>query len=120
MRTLLLVLSALFLTMPAPSSEAGNSLRVILIPADGGTEDGTKADYQPVFEAVSRMTGLSFSIKVGQSYAAVVEAMCTGSSDVAFVGPVTYIQASQRGCAELLAVAVEKGQSIYYAGLFTK
>ena len=120
MRALFLVLSALMVTMPAPSSEVGKSLRVILIPADGGTEDGTKADYQPIFEAVSRMTGLSFSIRVGQSYASVVEAMCAGGADVAFVGPVTYIEALQRGCAELLAVAVEKGQSIYYAGLFTK
>src|SRR5215475_14397781 len=119
MRTLLLALSVLILTMPASSNEAGSSLRVILIPADGGTEDGTKVDYQPIFEAVSRMTGLSFGIRVGQSYAAVVEAMCGGSADVAFVGPVTYIQASQRGCAELLAVAVEKGESTYYAGLFT-
>jgi phosphonate transport system substrate-binding protein len=113
-----LALSALILA--TPSSQASESLRVILIPADGGTEDGTKSDYQPIFEAVSHMTGLSFGIRVGQSYSAVVEAMCNGSADVAFVGPVTYIQANQRGCAELLAVAVEKGQSIYYAGLFTK
>lgn len=66
------------------------------------------------------MSGLSFDIKVGQSYASVVEAMCNGSADIAFVGPVTYVQAHDRKCAELLAVAVEKGQSIYYAGLFTK
>jgi phosphonate transport system substrate-binding protein len=96
------------------------TLRVILIPADGGTEDGTKADYQPIFRAVSRMTGLDFDIKVGQSYAAVVEALCNNSADIAFVGPVTYIQARDRGCADLLAVGVEKNQSIYYAGIFTK
>jgi phosphonate transport system substrate-binding protein len=95
-------------------------LRVVLIPADGGTEDGTRADYQPVFNAVSRMTGLQFDIRVGQSYNAVVEAMCSGAADIAFVGPVTYIQANRRHCAELLAVAVEHGQSIYYAGIFTK
>ncbi|HEU0096227.1 MAG TPA: phosphate/phosphite/phosphonate ABC transporter substrate-binding protein, partial [Rhizomicrobium sp.] len=41
-------------------------------------------------------------------------------ADIAFVGPVTYIQASQRRCADLLAVGVENGQSIYYAGIFTK
>jgi phosphonate transport system substrate-binding protein len=120
MRMLFLALSALILTTVVSASEAGKSLRVILIPADGGTEDGTKADYQPVFGAVSRISGLSFDIKVGQSYAAVVEAMCNRTADIAFVGPVTYIQANQRGCAELLAVAVEKGQSVYYAGLFTK
>jgi phosphonate transport system substrate-binding protein len=99
---------------------ADHPLRVILIPADGGTEDGTKADYQPLFNAVSRMTGLNFTIRVGQSYAAVVEALCSGSADIAFVGAVSYIQAHDRGCAELLAVAVEKGQSTYYAGLFAR
>ncbi len=95
-------------------------LRVVLIPADGGTEDGTRADYQPIFNAVSRSTGLNFDIRVGQSYNAVVEALCSGAADIAFVGPVTYVQAHDRNCAELLAVAVEHGQSIYYAGIFTK
>ena len=95
-------------------------LRVILIPADGGTEDGTKADYQPIFGAISRMTGLDFDIKVGQSYAAVVEALCNNAADVAFVGPITYIQARDRGCADLLAVGVEKNQSIYYSGIFAR
>src|SRR5215475_12485236 len=99
---------------------ADHPLRVVLIPADGGTEDGTKADYAPTFDAVSRTTGLSFDIKVAQSYAAVVEALCNQTADVAFVGPVTYIQAHARGCAQLLAVGVENGKSIYYAGLFAK
>ena len=66
------------------------------------------------------MTGLDFDIKVGQSYATVVEAMCSNAADIAFVGPVTYIQARDRGCADLLAVGVEKNQSIYYAGMFTR
>jgi phosphonate transport system substrate-binding protein len=104
-------------------SPAGQSrhetLRVVLIPADGGTEDGTKADYQPIFQAVSRITGLDFDLKVGQSYAAVVEALCNNAADIAFVGPVTYIQARDRGCADLLAVGVEKDQAVYYSGVFT-
>ena len=124
MRRWLLILCALLAAAPAAAQPAlgshGHPLRVVLIPADGGTEDGTKADYQPIFGAVSRMTGLQFDIKVGQSYNAVVEAMCAGAADIAFVGPVTYIQANQRHCAELLAVAVEHGQSIYYAGVFAK
>jgi len=103
---------------PDGSKEA--PLRVMLIPADGGTETGTKADYQPVFNAVSRMTGLNFDIKVGQTYGTVVEAMCNGLTDIAFFGPVSYVQANQRGCAQLLAVAVEKGESVYYAGMFAK
>lgn len=104
----------------SPAEPKGETLRVILIPADGGTEDGTRADYQPIFKAISRMTGLDFDIKVGQSYATVVEALCSNAADIAFVGPVTYIQARDRGCADLLAVGVEKNQSIYYSGIFTR
>jgi phosphonate transport system substrate-binding protein len=124
MRRWFLVLLAMLYAGAAFAQPADGSrerpLRVVLIPADGGTEDGTRADYQPIFGAVSRMTGLQFDIKVGQSYGAVVEALCNGAADIAFVGPVTYIQANQRHCAELLAVGVEKGQSIYYSGIFTK
>jgi phosphonate transport system substrate-binding protein len=113
----LAVIAALLLSAPAM---AAKPLRVILIPADGGTEDGTRADYTPLFNGISRQTGLTFDIRVGQSYGAVVEAMCNGSADIAFVGAVTFVQVHQRKCAELLAVAVEKGQSSYYAGLFTR
>ena len=95
-------------------------LRVLLIPADGGTESGTKADYAPVFNAISRTTGLQFDLKVGQSYGAVVEGMCNQLADIAFFGPVSYVQAHKRGCAQLLAVGVEKGESVYYAGMFAK
>ncbi|MDB5999826.1 MAG: putative phosphonate transporter, phosphonate-binding protein [Rhizobacter sp.] len=95
-------------------------LRVLLIPADGGTESGTKADYAPVFNAITRTTGLNFDIKVGQSYGAVVEGMCNQLADIAFFGPVAYVQAHQRNCAQLLAVGVEGGASVYYAGMFTK
>lgn len=109
-------------TGPALAQYAGARapLRVVLIPADGGTEDGTLRDYRPIFNAVARQTGLRFDLRVGQSYNAVVEAMCSGAADIAFQGPVTFVQASRRGCAELLAVGVERGRSIYYAGLFTR
>jgi phosphonate transport system substrate-binding protein len=120
---LALILAMLAFTVAANAQTLGSAarpLRVILIPADGGTEDGTRADYQPLFNAISKTTNLKFDIRVGQSYAAVVEALCSGSADIAFVGAVTYIQAHDRGCAQLLAVAVEKGQSTYYAGLFAK
>lgn len=95
-------------------------LHVLLIPADGGTESGTLADYQPIFNAVARSTGLKFDLKVAQSYGAVVEGMCNSAADIAFVGPTTYLQAKARGCAELLAVAVKSGQSVYYSGLFVQ
>jgi phosphonate transport system substrate-binding protein len=116
--SVLLAHQALAQTVADGSKE--HPLRVLLIPADGGTESGTKADYQPVFNAITRTTGLNFDLKVGQSYSAVVEGMCNQLADIAFFGPVSYVQARDRGCAQLLAVGVEKGQSIYYAGMFAK
>ena len=106
-------------TAGSPGS-AERPLRVMLVPTDGGTEDGTKADFAPIFNAVSRTSGLKFEIRVGQSYASVVEGMVNGLVDIAFVGPTLYLQAAAKGAAEPLAVAVLKGESVYYAGFFAK
>jgi phosphonate transport system substrate-binding protein len=122
----LLAIGALAMAVPMAASAAQNDgsankpLRVILVPADGGTEDGTKKDFQPIFSAIEQATGLKFDLKVGQSYGSVVEAMCNGAADIAWYGPVTYLQAKSKGCSELLALAVSKGQSVYYSGLFAR
>jgi phosphonate transport system substrate-binding protein len=104
----------------APGTDAGDPLQVMLVPADGGTEEGTKADFEPIFNAVSQASGLHFQLRVGNSYNAVVEGMVNGKVDIAFFGPVTFYQASQRGAAELLAVAVQDGESVYYSGIFAR
>ncbi len=122
MRSLFLVF-ALMLTSFLAAADRGTDkapLRVLLVPADGGTEEGTKADFVPVFTAITRTTGMHFDIRVGQSYASVVEAMANAQVDIAFFGAVTYLQAKKRGGAELLAVSVEKGDSVYYAGVFVR
>jgi phosphonate transport system substrate-binding protein len=107
--------------LPAAAAERGSAerpLRVMLIPADGGTASGTRADFAPLFNAVSRDTGLQFELRVGQSYSAVIEAMKAGQIDLAWFGPVAYVQAREAGAAELLAVSVLDGESVYYAGIF--
>lgn len=109
--------------VPAQTLNDGSKARpyrVVLVPADGGTEDGTKADFEPLFAAIGRMTGLSFTITVAQSYAAATEAMCGGVAEIGWFGAVSYLQTKARGCAELLAVDVLNGESVYYSGLFTK
>jgi phosphonate transport system substrate-binding protein len=102
---------------PRDGSEA-RPLAVMLVPADGGTEEGTKKDFLPVFNAITRTKGIHFEMAVGQSYAAVVEAQANEQVDIGFYGAVSYMQCRERGACELLAVSVEKGQSVYHAGLF--
>ncbi len=96
------------------------TIQVMLLPADGGTADGTLADYGPLFLALEKRTGINFEVGVGQSYQAVVQAMVDRKIDLAFLGPVTFNQARTRGAAELLAVGVRDGQSVYYSGIFTR
>lgn len=121
--TLIGAAMATTLSASAASTNDGSKahpLRVMLIPADGGTEDGTKADFVPIFNAISRTTGLSFDIKVGQSYGAVMEAICAKQIEIAFFGPASYIPVRDKGCAKLLAVAVHHGSSVYYSGVFAR
>lgn len=104
----------------AQLGSAANPLNVMLVPADGGTESGTRADFEPLFNAVSRATGMQFTIRVGQSYGSVIEALVNNLVHVAFMGPVAYVQARDRKGAELLAVSVLGGDSVYYAGIFVQ
>ena len=117
----------LFALLPRAGNQAGPAgaakeapVRVVLIPADGGTASGTLADYRPLFAALTRLTGMRFDLTVTQSYGAAVEGICNGVADVAFVGPATFLQARDRGCAELLAVGIKHGQPRYYAGVFVR
>ena len=102
-----------------PDGSKANPLRVMLIPADTGA-DTTKNDFQPIFNAITKNYGLHFDLKVGTSYAAVVEGLENGVVDIAFLGAVTLHQAQERDAAELLAVSVKKGSSSYYSGIFVR
>lgn len=113
-------LTATAIIADSPKGTADDPLRVILIPADGGTEDGTIADFKPLFDALTQSTDLHFDLKVGQSYAAVVSAMANQQAEIAWFGPVSYLQAKKRGGAELLALSVKKGNSTYYSGIFVR
>ena len=121
----ILALGAVILAFMSPVSaeslrdgSADAPLRVMLIPADGGTASGTRADFQPLFDAISRDTGLHFELRVGDSYAAVIEAMKRDLVELAWLGPVSYVLARAAGAAELLAVSVTDGESVYHAGIF--
>lgn len=125
LKTFVAAAAATFITITGATAQqadgtAGNPYRVMLVPADGGTEDGTKADFKPLFDAVTQSTGLHFDIKVGQSYGNVIEAICGDIVEIAWFGPASYLPAKQRGCAELLAVDVNDGASVYYSGIYAR
>jgi phosphonate transport system substrate-binding protein len=109
--------AALAADLPDGSKE--QPLRVLMIPADTGTND-IVADYAPVFNGITEHYGIHFELRAGASYAAVVEGMCNDQADIAWFGAVTFGQADERCGVDLLAVDVLKGDSSYYSGIFVR
>lgn len=102
-----------------PDGSEEDPLRVLMVPADTGTNDITK-DYGPVFQGITDNYGIYFDIKAGASYAAVVEGMCNDKADIAWFGAVTYGQANDKCGVDLLAIDVKKGDASYYSGIFVR
>lgn len=102
-----------------PDGSKAHPLRVLMVPADTGTNDVTK-DYAPVFNGITQHFGIHFDIKAGDSYAAVVEGICNNHADIAWLGASTYGEADKRCGVDLLAVDVKKNDSVYYSGIFVR
>lgn len=115
--TVMLTGTALASALPDGSKQ--HPLRVLMVPADTGTNDITQ-DYAPVFNGITKNYGIHFDIKAGSSYAAVVEGMCNDQADIAWFGASTYGEANKKCGVDLLAVDVKKGNASYYSGIFTK
>jgi phosphonate transport system substrate-binding protein len=111
------MLSGAALAANLPDGSKDHPLRVLMVPADTGTNDIT-ADYAPVFNGITEHYGIHFDLRAGASYAAVVEGMCNDQADIAWYGAVTFGQANEKCGVDLLAVDVKKGDASYFSGIF--
>lgn len=102
-----------------PDGSKEHPLRVLMIPADTGSNDITQ-DYKPVFNGITKNYGIYFDVKAGNSYSAVVEGLCNNQADIAWLGASTFGEANEKCGVDLLAVDVKKGDSSYYSGIFTR
>lgn len=93
---------------------------MLLITSEGGAADKTLSGVQPILDALKKDTGVSVEAKVADNYAGVIEGLATRHADMAQLGPFAYLKARERHAAELLAVAVRKGESGYYGGIFCR
>lgn len=58
--------------------------------------------------SLEKATSLSWKVSVPTSYAAVIEGMCSGSIDVAFLAPLMMVLAGDKGCATPFLAALRK------------
>lgn len=66
-----------------------------------------------IASALSSATGLKFKAQVPISYAATIEGMCSAKVDVAFLTPLSYVLANDKGCADFLTASVRNGLPTY-------
>lgn len=106
------------LAVEMPDGTENKPVRMIMVPTEIGSRDSL-SDYRPIFNAITREYGIHFKLRLGTSYAAAVQGLCNDQADIAHYGAVTFAQARQMCGAELLAVDVKKGKSVYYSGIYS-
>lgn len=61
--------------------------------------------------SLERTTGLTWKVSVPTSYAATIEAMCAGQIDVAFLAPLSFVLANDRGCADVMLASLRNDEN---------
>lgn len=97
-----------------------NELRVGLIPSEDA-QAMIRASQQ-VMEQLAAKTGMKVKPFVANDYNGVIEALRSGKLDIAYLGPFSYVLASEVAGAEAFAVAVTKktGKSAYHSMIIAR
>ena len=113
------VLAITMATAGAAMAQA-KELRVGLIPSEDA--QAMMRASQQVMEQLEAKTGLKVRPFVANDYNGVIEAMRSGKLDVAYLGPFSYVLASQLANAEAFAIPVAKksGKSSYQSIIISR
>lgn len=112
--------ATLILTAGGAALAQTAELRVGLIPSEDA-QAMVRASQQ-VMEQLAARTGMKVKPFVANDYNGVIEALRSGKLDIAYLGPFSYVLASQMADAEAFAVAVTKktGQSAYHSMIIAR
>ncbi|HYF79035.1 MAG TPA: phosphate/phosphite/phosphonate ABC transporter substrate-binding protein [Symbiobacteriaceae bacterium] len=99
----------------AKTAPAGQpqKIRVDVIPTQAS--DKFKEQMKKLGTLLSQESGLDVEIRIPTDYAAVVEDMRFGKSDVAYFGPFTYVVANAQSGAKAFITQNIKGKPFYYS-----
>jgi phosphonate transport system substrate-binding protein len=98
-------------TAPPPS----NTQRVLIDVIPTQASDQYRQQIAHLGKLLSTESGLDVAMRVATDYAAVVEAMRFGKSDIAFFGPFTYVVANAQSGAEAFITQTVNGKPYYYS-----
>jgi phosphonate transport system substrate-binding protein len=85
------------LTTAAHALCTQRSLRVAIIPNTTKSLDVLRGEYQPLLERLSDSLHIPVDlVPTSSSYESVIDAVVSGGADIAWLGPASYVMASQR------------------------
>lgn len=107
------------IAQPESLGSAENPVIISLLPTHADDDSETK-QYQALFNEITQRFGIHFDVYQSESYEAAINDFCEEKSHISSLGPTTYNIVKKR-CdhAELLAVEVKNGESVYFSGIFT-
>ena len=91
----------------APAGYVPDELNVQFVPSQNA--DTLEAKAKPLEQLLGDKLGIPVSVSVSTDYNVIVEAMASKQVDVGFLPPTAYVQAKEKGAAEVLLQAQRKG-----------
>jgi len=116
-KVVLLVLVVLCLVACVPKEQV---LRIVVTP--GEDEVATRKGYQPLVDYIEAGVGMPVELITVADYTAAVEALRYGHADMARLGPLAYVQATEEAEIEVLITGIKKrsGQSYYLSYIIAR
>jgi phosphonate transport system substrate-binding protein len=96
---------------------AANPLKMAFVPSADSQK--VLASGQPLADLLSQQTGLSFTVSVPTSYAAVIEAMGAENVDVGWLAPFAYVLAHDKFNSQVVLASVRGGSKTYTGQIIT-
>jgi phosphonate transport system substrate-binding protein len=94
-----------------------NPLKMAFVPSADSQK--VLASGQPLADLLSQQTGLSFTVSVPTSYAAVVEAMGANNVDIGWLAPFAYVLAHDKFQSTVILASVRNGSKTYTGQIIT-
>ena len=86
-----------------------------LIPTEGGA--GVVDRFQPLIRHLEDVLGVPVEVSTASDYSGVITAMQHGHIDAAYLGPKSYVAASERAGAQAVAMEISKEKEPGYFGI---
>lgn len=107
------LLSAVLLVGCSNAPQPKAQVRIDVIPTQ--MSDKFEEQIKQLGNLLSQKSGLQVEIRIATDYAAVVEAMRFGKTDIAYFGPFTYVVANAQSGAQAFITQNIKGKPYYYS-----